>query len=286
VPRGYVYAGGAVVGAAVIYGLRKNKQQGAANASAPSAPAGASSGDPYPADGSSGDPVDPYSTDPATGQTYGDEGQFASGSGQMTDLGYGGGYYPPGVAGGGVTYTTNAQWSQAAEAYLTNTVSADPATVAAALGKYITGQPVTEAQVSVIEQAIAFGGQPPVEGPGGYPPSFHPASSGGGTGTPGTGKPPAPPKTAPDPVSVSAGNGAVLFSWPAVGGAAKYQVDVTGTKNSQLASPTVTATHASINLPAGEHLVKVRAGNAAGWGPYGAVKTFTVPGTGIGPLRK
>lgn len=301
VPRGYVYAGAGVVGIAVIYGWRKNKQQSVANASAPSTPSAvpaASGGDPYPPDGTSGNPGDPNSTDPATGQTYGDEGQFSSGYGAMSDLGYGsggyygggGGYYPPGVTGG-TTYTDNAQWSQAAESYLTETVGADPNTVAAALGKYITGQPVSDAQVSVIEQAIAFGGYPPVEGPAGFPPSFHTASP-PGTPPPHGGKPPAghpgKPGTAPGPVTARTSASDLTVSWPAVGGSTHYQVVVAGPKDGTKAAPVVTATHAvfSIATAGTNGAVRVRAGNSAGWGPWSATRTFRFAAASRIPSRK
>jgi hypothetical protein len=185
VKKGYVIAGGLVVAAAVFYGWRKNKQQSASNTSAssvPSAASSASSGDQYPADGSSGNPSDPNSTDPATGQTYGDEGQFSGGYGTpggayAGSYGYGG--YYAGTAASQTAYTTNGQWAQAAEDYLTTTVGADATTVAAALGKYITGQALTADQVSVVEEAIAFGGYPPVNGTDGYPPSIRTSAAPG-----------------------------------------------------------------------------------------------------------
>lgn len=184
VKKGYVIAGGGVIVIAVGYGWYKNRQSAATNASTastPSAPSTAAGyagvgGDSYPPDGTEGDPGDPNSTDPASGQTYGDESQFASGYGSLGDTGYGGysgsAYYPPGVTGGYTTYTTNGQWAQAAESYLTSTAGASEVTVAAALGKYITGQPVSADQMSIIEQAIAFTGQPPQQGTDGYPPSI------------------------------------------------------------------------------------------------------------------
>src|SRR5487761_1037706 len=61
-------AAGAVglVGIGIIYYYTKQKK---ASAAVPAA----TSTNQYPPDGTTGDPSDPYSTDPATGQTYGDE---------------------------------------------------------------------------------------------------------------------------------------------------------------------------------------------------------------------
>jgi hypothetical protein len=82
--------------------------------------------------------------------------------------------------------STNAGWAAASETYLTGQTGADPATVAAALGKYITGQNLSTAEQSIAEQAIAFEGYPPTAGANNYPPNMHtsPATGqGGGTGT-------------------------------------------------------------------------------------------------------
>lgn len=130
--------------------------------------------DAYPADGTVGDPSDPYSTDPDSGMTYGDEG----GSG-FGDTGFGGIGNPFGLgAGTGTTgqpgsFTSNAQWAQFAEQELSGVI--DEATLSAALGKYLTGQPMSSAQESLADQAIAIAGYPPVSGPSGFPPSMHTA---------------------------------------------------------------------------------------------------------------
>lgn len=187
VKKGYVIAGGIVVVVAIGYGYYKNKQDAAAAASTTSttstaAPGSADTygtsgemmGDSYPPDGTTGNPSDPYSTDPATGMTYGDEGAFAAGYGALSSYGdtYGYGGYYAGTAAGETAYQTNGQWAQAAEDYLVNTVGADTTTVAAAMGKYVTGQVLSADQIDIVEQAIAFVGYPPVNGTDGYPPSI------------------------------------------------------------------------------------------------------------------
>lgn len=84
--------------------------------------------------------------------------------------GYGGGAGgTPGYPVGPGSYSSNAQWGQAAEQSLGST-GADA--IAAALGKYLTGSPVTPDQITVIQQAIAVQGYPPVGGPNGFPPSY------------------------------------------------------------------------------------------------------------------
>ena len=118
--------------------------------------------------------------DPQTGYPYGspeDQAALASLSYGIlpTDTGYGGVGYPyPGSTGTGISgpggYTNNAQWAQAAEASLG---SDGNDAIAAALGKYLTGQDVTSDQQTIIQEAIAVQGTPPVPGPSGFPPSIH-----------------------------------------------------------------------------------------------------------------
>jgi len=293
VKRGYVIAGGAVVAAAIGYGWWKNRHQAPANTAAAATPStpGTPAGGSYPPDGTTGDPSDPYSTDPSTGQTYGSEGQFAGGyglPGGVGGYGYGGGYdgygtsaYPPGTTGGVAQYTTNGQWAQATEDYLVNTVGASATVVAAALGKYITGQALTSDQVSVVEQAIAFSGSPPVNGVDGYPPNMRQApapapppssgggGSGGGSGGGGGQKPPPAPKAPATPSGVSAsGAGPTGFGvrWNAVSGATQYRVRVT--YQGQLAGQVTTggtSTGISGLAPNRTYTVHVAAGNSAGW---------------------
>jgi PASTA domain len=108
---------------------------------------------------------------------------------------YGYGYYDPatgqyeGAASGtsnlpptGAAPTTNAEWSTVAtndlveEGYSANTV-------AGALGPYLQGQPLTSAQVGIVQAALAYAGNPPVPGANGYPPAYNTqGTTGGGTG--------------------------------------------------------------------------------------------------------
>lgn len=143
---------------------------------------------------------------PATGYPYGSAEDAAELMAQAAfirpegNTGGGGGspsgQYPSG------SYSNNAQWVQAVIEYMMGTgVIDNPATLSEALGKYITGAAVTDAQRSLIEQAIAVQGFPPVAGNAGYPPSINqqpvPANP-PPTNTPPPVTPPAsPPWTAP-----------------------------------------------------------------------------------------
>jgi peptidoglycan hydrolase-like protein with peptidoglycan-binding domain len=88
---------------------------------------------------------------------------------------------------------------------------------------------------------------------------------------------PGAPGTAPFPVDVTNKGGEVTFSWPKVGGATKYQVDVTGSDNEAIGDWTVTATTAVIGIHGHTtFLWRTRAGNGHGWGPWGATHTYSV----------
>ncbi len=80
---------------------------------------------------------------------------------------------PPGVGGGGnVQYagsvqagddsiTTNSAWAQAATDYLSNTAGYGAAAVVEALGAYLAGNPLTDAQITIVRAALAVQGPPP-----------------------------------------------------------------------------------------------------------------------------
>jgi len=134
------------------------------------------------------------------GSAYG-YGQYAYGLGIAT-YGYGNAAYAYGAYGyggggaigvgaprqlpptGGITQPlTNAQWAASAEAYLTQTAGYDATTVAAALGKYLTGGALTNDQAAIVAAALAFENQPPVAGANGMPPGVNVGAAGGQTGT-------------------------------------------------------------------------------------------------------
>jgi hypothetical protein len=132
--------------------------------------------------------TDQSGIDPSTGLPYSQEsgGQIdpTTGVPYSQEYGYGGGYglgYGGGGFGGGFpwwqqpppsstmqTVTTNAQWAQASEAYL-QSLGYNPEKVALALGRYLSGQGLTNDEFNIVEAAIGFEGQPPQ----GAPPPHH-----------------------------------------------------------------------------------------------------------------
>ena len=214
VPRKAAAAGLAVVAALVGYYYYKQRKSASAAATAPAA----TTTDQYPPDGTTGNPSDPYSTDPATGQTYGDE---SAGTGTYGAYGTGGAGtssdpYPwdgttgnpsdpysqdpatgitygdegggtGGTGGGGGTggppFATNSAWSDWVIARLeTDSPGVSASALVDALGLYLEGLPVTAAQKTLIEDCRALGGDPPVSGAGGYPPAVKLNGGKGGHG--------------------------------------------------------------------------------------------------------
>ena len=206
-PKKELAIGGAAVGILiVVYYVRGRKS---ASSAATAAAGSASSSNQYPPDGTVGNPSDPYSTDPATSQTYGNEaagsggtyGAFGSLAGGQTgnyDPGTGM-YYDPATGqydlsapytgttqpgSGGPPFSNNEAWS----AYvLQQEQNLNPgANIGAwedALGLYLNGQPVDASQKQIIFDAIAIGGDPPVAGANGSPPNVRTNGTKGPTPT-------------------------------------------------------------------------------------------------------
>lgn len=210
VPKKAAAGGVAVVGLLVgAYYLRKRK----ATAAGPQAVSPTAS-DQYPPDGTQGNPQDPYSTDPATGQTYGDE---ATGSGGAlgafgTGNAVSSGTYPwDGTTGnqsdpyslnpqtgetygnqgagpvtnpnGGPPFPNNSAWENwAVQQLANNDPGLDQGALTTALGEYLNGQPVTAAQKTLIFDATGTAGNPPIAGPNNYPPNVRTNGHPGGGG--------------------------------------------------------------------------------------------------------
>jgi LysM repeat protein len=169
--------GGIAAGGIVLIALYRNHENSKAAAAAAAAVANSNTS------GSGSD------IDPSTGLPAGSPEDIAALEGQTsyadnTAYGYTSGAYDTGYGTETVGYTSNAQWAQAAEEYLTNYAAGDAATVSAALGAYLTGSYVTATQYSIIEQAIAYEGAPPQSGTNGYPPAINTTPP--STGTTGT----------------------------------------------------------------------------------------------------
>lgn len=171
-PKAAVIGGLAVTGIAIVWYYRKNHS---------ASPPAATATDQYPPDGTMGNPQDPYSTDPATGQTYGNE---AAGSGTFGGFGTApadtgsssggssGGGGQTSEPHGGPPFGSNDEWARYAEAHVHVKGTAE------AVGLYLNGRVLDAAQADIIYQAIAVAGPVPADGPGGYPPKLRTASPG------------------------------------------------------------------------------------------------------------
>ena len=129
--------------------------------------------------------------------------------------------YGAGTTNAPIGFTSNAQWGQAAETFMGSSGSD---AIAAALGKYLSGSPLTPDQVTIVQQALAVEGNPPVAGPSGYPPSYL-------TG-------PTPPPTSPPPT----GGGTTQVTVPKVtnlkGEVAKDKLQSVGLVDDQVPATT------------------------------------------------
>lgn len=208
-PQWAVFAGvGGTIAAIVLYYRNKNQQA--------TAPATSSL---YPPDGTVGDPTDPYSTDPATGQTYGDEGAgIVGGFGSLTTGGGGGDTGGDTGSTGGPPFSSNGAWSNWVIGQMqTLNPNLDTGALTDALGLYLAGQPVEPAQKTLVLDAEAIGGPPPVAGPGNYPPNVRTNGGKGG------GQTAANPVTGLKQTGTEGFTGADI-SWSPAAHATSYQV--------------------------------------------------------------
>jgi hypothetical protein len=221
-----VLVGGGLAGILGIVWVRSRNQAASASASPDTAAL-----DPAVYDTSTGqtwesEGLGPYGQDPNGGQF--DSSSFTGGqvigydgSGNPIYGPSGGGFGTPTPNTGPGTFTSNAQWEQYAIDYLVNTVGLDGAKVSSALGKYLNHQPVTDAEIVIINQATGAADKPPVAGPNGDPPGFIHVTGGigGGTGT-----------VAHNPVAglkvVNKTGTSVEIDWQASSGAKSYLVTV------------------------------------------------------------
>jgi hypothetical protein len=233
--------------------------------------------------------VDPSAIDPATGIPYAEEAAgIAAGnlSGYGTGLGDTSGIigydaqgqpiYTDQVGYGPTpSFVNNAAWAQAVQQYMVSSTGADAGVIAAALGAYLNGQPLSEAQASVVHQATGFFGPPPQQGSNGFPPGLKMAApqtggTGGGTGG-GTSA-----LAAPTGLSVTPHAGFADFGWGKVPGAGAYEIRVVGPTPYDHVAP---GNHAEkVPLKNGSYSFTVRAGASASdvHGHWSAIKRFTV----------
>jgi hypothetical protein len=166
-----------------------------------------------------GSPEDQAALAALSGGTMGQTNQGASWVGGQT-IGYDQFGQPVygqggGSLGGPGSFTNNAQWTSFCESAMGST-GGDA--IAAALGKYLLGQPLSDEQVTSVQQAIAIGGFPPVAGAEGFPPSYKTMPAPPPTGGSGTAKNPVKQlRTEPRFTQIDA-------HWAPLSGATKYQV--------------------------------------------------------------
>jgi hypothetical protein len=197
------------------------------------------------------DPTTDAEIDPATGYAYGspeDAAALAAQSAYVTPTPTGGG--ASSIPTGGTGYVSNGAWVQGVIEYMTSAdLVQDPSALSSALGKYITGGYVVPGsnEDSLITQAIAVQGYPPITGSNGMPPAINrnPPQSTGGTGTP---TPTNDDPTLPAPGgfhAVRVDQGGVSLQWNPVPGAIGYRTTINGKQ----VGNTVTYSNAYLDLP-------------------------------------
>lgn len=197
---------------------------------------------------SSAAPTDPGFEDPGTlpgvNGAVPSDGSFGGTTGGTGDAGTG-------------QITTNSAWSNDALAKLTATGSYDAGLVAAALGNYLGGQPLSSDQQSIVRAAIAVSGYPPVG-------SFS-IISGGDTGL----------TVAPSglsAVNVTTSNAQIQFT--GVPGATGYQAYRNGVAAESAGSSPITMAGLAQNTSYTVHVVaKTAAGKASPDSPSITFKT-------------
>ena len=205
--------------------------------------------------------------DPATGFLYGspeDAAALANQATYVTPTSVGGTGGGGGGSGGGGGFTSNAQWVQAAIQYLeTQGLIQDPTTIAGALGRYVTGSPVTPEDVNLIQQAIAVEGMPPVAGPNGYPPSLNTIP----VVVPPAGALPAPGGFRDEGPQWTTH---IVYRWESVPGAVKYRLRV-GYTNETIGDVTGTGWQRDGLVHNGTYFTQIAAidanGNVGAWSP-------------------
>lgn len=161
---------------------------------------------------------------------------------------------------------TNAEWSQFVRDDLSGRSGYDSGVVSAAVGKYLARQPLTSAEVSIIQQANAVGGEPPE----GRPWVIIPEGPSGAA-------------VAPGPVTglklVSATPTSVTVGWSATQGASGYELRRDGGGTAR--KDANTRTHTSSGLkPNTSYRFGVRSVNSAN--NFGPEATVTVKTTATG----
>lgn len=182
--------------------------------------------------------TDPNATDPNAGLDTGSSPALSSYTDPATGAIISGGGWNAGV--GSVpsqTITapsTNAQWTQQAIAYLSQT-GFDPITVSMALGKYLANQNLSNDELVIVESALSVEGQPPTAVP---PP--HVAPPAGQTSPASVSHSVTRPGTPTGLHIASHKRGTAVLAWNAVPGANEYRLHLNGIPVRMVSSTTAT----------------------------------------------
>lgn len=291
--QGAVAIGGLGVVGVVIWQHQKAKKTPAIPVGTPAAAAasGVASAAGEVQDPTTGDQYPIDAIDPNSGLPYGQE-IAEYGSVSAADTATGAGYQAAsqgvtpqeyveqtgGTPGVGATVTTNAQWMAEVETGLSEQ-GYSASDIGQGLAAYFASKPLGTSSegtnlFTMMNLAISEYGPPPT---GSYPLLIGSSTPAAGNGSGGSTTPSGAPRTAPDPLTIKPGKGEVTVSWPPVGGATSYEVDITGPEGSAQADPKTSST--SVTVPLGvkkNYLLKARAINSAGAGPWSATKTFSI----------
>jgi hypothetical protein len=205
-----------------------------------------------------------------------DDSSYVSGDGNVIGYDeYGDPIYGAGTGSttGPGSFVNNAQWAQYVEQYMG---SDGDDSISAAIGKYISGQGLTSSQVTIVQEAISAGGDPPVAGSDGYPPSYKNAAPTSGTPSGGTGG--AKPGRVGGLKVTDIGDTSATLSWSPVSGATGYMARLSDqTTPFKVAG---TSVHRGGLKPATRYSFTVYAVNKMGNGPSTTSSSFvTTKGT-------
>lgn len=174
---------------------------------------------------------------------------------------------------------TNAKWTIDAADKLANR-GYTSSVVLAALGKYLNRKGLTEAEIEIVQAAIAVSGPPPVGGPYPITNALPPPPSTGGGNT----NPPPPTTSTLTKVTgiswVAIWTFAIELHWNKVNNATGYEIFVNG--SSYMTTGTVTGVMLRNNIKPGTYNVTVRAKKGSETGPMSDAVSIKVPSAAEG----
>lgn len=171
----------------------------------------------------------------------------------------------------GTTYASNAAWSQAVEAGLSD-IGYSSTDIAAALGRYLGSLSETPDQASIVDAAIAEYGDPPV---GTFTVIMAPATTSTTSGNTGTG-------TSTDTGTTTTTTGSGSGGTTSTGGGSTS----TGSSGSATSNPVSANPAPATSSTSGGHVVSVNNNDAViAWTPHGPAKQWRTTIVGPGPIN-